>query len=144
MKWLMLILTMIGGWAMGVQAAVNGGLGKRIGALEATFASFGIGAAALFFAVLFFGKGSFLTISQVPKYQLLGGVLGAFYVGIMVMVVPKIGVSLAFFALITGQLMMGAAIDHFGWFGAPHHPLTMKKVISISLMLAGIYLFNHK
>ena len=71
---------MLGGAAVAFQVQINGGLGKRTGVLEASFISFGIGTLALFFIVLFFGKGNFMAVSTVPKWQLFGGLLGAFYV----------------------------------------------------------------
>lgn len=144
MKWIYLILATAGGIAVGIQAVVNGGLGKRIGIIEASFMSFLIGTAALFFVVLFFGKGNFLAITEVPKGQLIGGLLGALYVLIMVMTVPKIGVTAAFFSIITGQIFISVIIDHFGLFGGQTFPVDAKKAAALLLMIASIYLFNHK
>lgn len=64
MKWFYLLLTLAGGLAVGMQAAINGGLGKKVGSIEATFISFCIGTAALFFMVLFWGKGNILAERQ--------------------------------------------------------------------------------
>lgn len=83
---------------------------KKVGTIEATFISFCVGTAALFFMVLFWGKGNILAVSEVPKYQLIVGILGAFYLAIVVIAVPKIGVSGALFAVITGQLFISALI----------------------------------
>src|SRR5690606_9206313 len=109
-----------------------------------TFISFCIGTAALFFMVLFLGKGNILAVSEVPKYQLTGGILGAFYLAAIVFAVPRIGVSMSFLAVITGQLLISALIDHFGLFGAPKIPMDLKKVVALCLMLSAIYLFHHK
>ncbi|RWR12166.1 DMT family transporter [Siminovitchia fortis] len=144
MKWFYLLLPLAGGLAVGMQAAINGGLGKKVGSIEATFISFCIGTAALFFMVLFLGKGNILAVSEVPKYQLTGGILGAFYLAAIVFAVPRIGVSMSFLAVITGQLLISALIDHFGLFGAPKIPMDLKKVIALCLMLSAIYLFHHK
>lgn len=144
MKWIYLLMALAGGLAVGVQAVTNGGLGKKVGTLEASLISFSVGTAALFFIVLFFGKGNLLAISEAPKGQLIGGLLGAFYVIIMVMTVPKLGVSSALFAVIAGQIIMGAIIDHFGLFGGERIALDLKKMVAIGLMMGSIYLFNHK
>ncbi|KIL45381.1 DMT family transporter [Jeotgalibacillus soli] len=144
MKWVYLLMALVGGVAVGIQAVVNGGLGKRIGVIEASFMSFLIGTVALFFIVIFFGKGNFLALSAVPKGQLIGGLLGAFYVFVMVMTVPKIGVTAAFFSIIAGQILISVIIDHFGLFGGQTYPLDAKKLTAILLMLGSIYLFNHK
>ena len=116
MKLLLPLLALLGGAAVAFQAQINGGLGKKAGVLEASFISFGIGTLALFFAVLFFGKGNILAISTVPKWQLIGGLLGAFYVIVVILIVPKIGVAPTLIAVIAGQILLGAIIDSFRFF----------------------------
>jgi transporter family-2 protein len=98
----------------------------------------------LFFAVLFFGKGNLLAMSAVPKWQLIGGLLGALYVTILILVVSKIGVTATFAAVIAGQIVVGALIDHFGLFGGMRVPIDAKKIVSIVLLFTSLYLFNHK
>jgi transporter family-2 protein len=144
MKLIFLLMTLAGGVAVGIQAVVNGGLGKKVGTMEASFISFFVGTSVLFFIVLFFGKGNLLTISEVPKGQLIGGILGAFYVLVMIMSVPKIGVSSALLSVIAGQILIGSIIDHFGLFGGQKFPIDGKRAIAILLMFSSIYLFNQK
>lgn len=142
MKLIFSLLALAGGIAMGIQAVVNGGLGKKVGALEASFISFFIGTAALFFLVLFLGKGNLLAISEVPKGQLIGGLLGAFFVVVLVIVSPEIGVTATLISVIVGQLLIGSLIDHFGLFGGERFPIDFKKGIALLLMLASIYIFQ--
>jgi bacterial/archaeal transporter family-2 protein len=138
------LLALAGGIALGIQAVVNGGLGKKVGTMEASFISFFIGTAVLFFLVLFWGKGNLLAINEVPKGQLIGGILGAFYVTVIILVAPKIGVTATLLSVIAGQLFIGSIIDHFGLFGGHQFPLDTKKVIALLLMFGSIYLFNQK
>lgn len=144
MKWIFPMLSFVGGVAIAIQAQINGGLGKKTGALEGAFISFFIGALALFFLVLFFGKGNLGAVFSVPKWQLIGGLLGAFYVGVMVLVVPKIGVAAVMVSVIAGQLIFGAIIDHFGLFGGKPIPIDLKKIIAIVLLFGSLVLFNKK
>jgi bacterial/archaeal transporter family-2 protein len=144
MKWLFPFLALLGGIAIGFQAVINGGLGKKVGTVEGSFISFLIGTLALSFVVIFFGKGNIFAVSHVPKWQLIGGLLGALYVFIMVLVVPKIGVTASFIAVIAGQLIIGAIIDHFGLFGGKQVPLDLKKILAIGLLFAALFLFNKK
>ncbi len=78
MKWVWMLLALTAGMAVSVQAGVNGGLGKRVGVLEGAFISFLIGTVVLFLVQLFLGKGELLAMFSVPKWQLTGGILGAF------------------------------------------------------------------
>ncbi len=144
MKLLLPLLAVLSGAAMALQGQINGGLGKKVGVLEASFISFGVGTLALFFIVVFFGSGDILAVLTVPKWQLIGGLLGAFFVVMSVFIVPKIGVATTFMAVIAGQIILGAIIDHFGLFGGQRIPLDPKKIIAIGLLFISLFMFNHK
>ncbi|WP_026694283.1 DMT family transporter [Peribacillus kribbensis] len=144
MKFIYPILALIGGVAIAFQAQINGGLGKKAGSIEAAFISFLIGTAALFFVTIFFGKGSVIAAGSVPKWQLIGGLLGAFYVFIMVLTVPKIGVATTLISVIAGQIIIGSIIDHFGLLGGVRVPIDGKKIAAILLLFVSLYLFNKK
>lgn len=143
MKIIFPLLALIAGAAVAFQAQINGGLGKKVGAIEGSFISFVIGTAALFFLVLFLGKGNLLAVQSVPKWQLIGGLLGAFYVTVMILVVPKIGVATTLVAVIAGQIIIGAIIDHFGLFGGVKISIDVKKITAIVLLFISLYLYNQ-
>ena len=138
------LLALIGGMAVATQGQINGGLGKKVGVIEGSFISFSIGTLALLFILLFFGSGNISALSTVPKWQLTGGLLGAFYVVVQVIVVPKIGVSASLMAVIAGQIILGAVIDHYGFFGGNRFPLDRQKIIAILLLFVSLYLYNRK
>jgi transporter family-2 protein len=138
------LLALIGGMALATQGQINGGLGKKIGVIESSFMNFAIGSLILLIVLLFFGNGHISSISTVPKWQLIGGLLGSFYVMIQVIVVPKIGVSTSLVAVIVGQLILGAVIDHFGLFGGNRFPINTQKMIAILLMLSSLFLYLKK
>src|SRR3954451_16997743 len=102
------LLALIGGMALAVQSQINGGLGKKVGVIQGSFISFFVGTLALLFILLFFSRGDISAISTVPKWQLIGGLLGALLVIVQVIAVPKIGVSSALMAVIVGQILLGA------------------------------------
>ena len=138
------LLALIGGMALATQGQINGGLGKKVGVIEGSFISFSIGTLALLFILLFFGSGNISALSTVPKWQLTGGLLGAFYVVVQVIVVPKIGVSASLMAVIAGQIILGAVIDHYGFFGGNRFPMDRQKIIAILLLFVSLYLYNRK
>lgn len=141
-KLVVALLATIGGAAVAVQSKVNGGLGKQVGLIEGSFISFLIGTLVLFFFTIFFGKGNLFAITEVPKWQLIGGILGAIYVSILIFSVNKIGVTSTLMAVVLGQIIIGAMIDHFGFFGGENYPITGKKIIAILLLIFSLYLFN--
>ncbi|KJE28500.1 hypothetical protein LG52_1254 [Geobacillus kaustophilus] len=144
MKWLWMLLALAAGMAVSVQAGVNGGLGKRIGVFEGAFVSFLIGTVVLFLMQLFLGKGELLAMFSVPKWQLIGGILGAFYVFVMVLIVPKIGVANSLMAVIAGQLVMSSIVDHFGLFGGQRIPFDMMRLAALGFLFLALWLFFRK
>jgi transporter family-2 protein len=144
MPWLIMLLAVLGGIAVGTQAAVNGALGKNIGVIEATLVSFIVGTLALMVATLVFGRGSVTAALTVPRWQLIGGLLGSFYVFTIVLGAPRLGVTSTIVAVITGQMLAGAFIDHFGVVPGRHVPLDRYRVLGLALMAAALYLFYRK
>jgi bacterial/archaeal transporter family-2 protein len=138
------LLAVIGGITIAVQGQINGGLGKKVGVIEGAFISFAVGTLALLFILLFFGKGNISLIGTVPKWQLLGGLLGAFFVVVQVLVVPKIGVTTTLMAVVVGQIILGAVIDHFGLFGGNRIPIDKQKIVAIVLLLFSLFLYVKK
>ena len=135
-----LLLAIIGGTCIGLQAGINGVLGKRIGVLEASFVSFFIGTVILLLLVIFMGKGDLLKVTNVSKWQLLGGALGVGYVSIMVAIVPKIGVASAITAVIVGQLFISVTLDHFGFFTIQRIPIDGYRISGLVLLLVSLFL----
>lgn len=134
------ILMIISGWMFGIQSSINGALGKRIGVYESSFFSFLVGAVFLFIISFLFGKGNLSSIWEVPKWQLIGGILGACIVTSMVLSVPNIGVASAVFAIILGQTTISLFIDHFGLFNVPVIHFDLFRLTGVILMLAGLLL----
>ncbi|WP_044895312.1 DMT family transporter [Bacillus alveayuensis] len=139
MKWLYIILALLGGIMTGIQAPINGSLGKKIGSFEGAFTSFFVGTLFLTFLVLFFGKGQMTLLFQVPKWNLLGGLLGALFVTFMIISVPNIGVVLTIFAAIIGQMLISIIIDHFGLFGVQKIPVNINRLLGLVFMLAALF-----
>ncbi|MDR9793633.1 DMT family transporter [Aeribacillus sp. FSL K6-2848] len=139
MKWIYIFLAILGGMMIGIQSPVNGSLGKKIGAVEGAFVSFFVGTMVLAFLVLFFGKGNITDLFQVPKWNLLGGFLGAMFVTFTIISVPKVGVAVTLLAGIIGQMAISVIIDHFGLFGMPKNRIDINRLIGIGLMLTALF-----
>lgn len=141
-----LVIAAAAGVTMAFQGAINAALGKIIGLLEATFIVHLVG---LFFvmALLFvfqLGAGSLLRLGQVPWYLFLGGFLGVAIVYGVVRSIPEVGVAPATVAIIVGQILTAAAIDHFGLFGLKHIPFAWYRALGVLLMAGGAFLLLKK
>ena len=124
-----------------VLAALNGGLGVRLGSPVAAGAILFALAFALAFAVLMLtGQAPALRrMGGIPWHFFLGGVFVAFYVLSVTFIAPRFGVGNAVFFVLLGQLISAAAIDHFGLFGASISPLSLTRAAGIALMALGVW-----
>tara|TARA_R110001606_G_scaffold11368_5_gene49444 strand:+ start:14784 stop:15233 length:450 start_codon:yes stop_codon:yes gene_type:complete len=113
----MIILAVIGGATLSIQAAINGQLGSKVGVFRCAFLTFSVGALITGLLIFYFEPRHALTLLDVPKWQLLGAMCGVPYIVIMVFAVQRIGTAVATVAVIFGQLFISMLIDNFGWLG---------------------------
>ncbi|MFP8967822.1 DMT family transporter [Pokkaliibacter sp. CJK22405] len=144
---LMILLAVIGGATLSVQAAVNGTLGSQLGVFRSAFLTFSVGALVTALLIFFFEPAQRLTLMDVPKWQLLGALCGVPYIVIMVLAVQRIGNAVATVAVIFGQLLMSLLIDNFGWLGnsaIEFSPTRIGAVICLGAALYFIHASNRK
>lgn len=134
------------GIAMAFQGSINSGLAKIIGLLEATFVV-QVVALVVVSALLFgfgLGGGSLARYSQAPWYLYLGGILAVLITYLVVRSIPVVGVAPATTAIIIGQVLTAAILDHFGLFGLRSIPFTWYRVAGVFLMAGGAFLVLKK
>lgn len=130
----------LAGIGIPVMAAMNAGLGMRIGAPASVTALFLVGAMVSGMITLFSGTPSPRAIMTTPAWLYLGGLVVVFYILSITIMGPRIGVGTAVLCVLLGQILSAALVDHFGWFGAPKSHITSQKLIGLALMIAGIWL----
>ncbi len=137
-----LILICLGGAAIAVQAPINGALGRSLSSpLAAAAVSFAVGFAVLFLAALASaGMAPVARLAVVPVWQLVGGLLGAFYVWAIISGIGSVGALTALTAIILGQLTAGLMLDHIGAFGLPVHPISLQRMAAVVLVAGGLVL----
>ncbi len=95
-------------------------------------------------AVAFLGRGQLSRVLETPPWQWIGGILGAVMVLNTILAVPRIGALTTVLAMICGNLIMAAVIDHFGWFGLPVTPFGWRRLAGFALVLAGLLLIFRR
>ena len=132
-------LTVLAGLAGSVQVAVMGRFGGRIGALEALTFSTCV-QLVLSFAILVVartGVGGLGGAFRTPAWMWLGGVMGATVVFAITFAQPRIGATATIGILIAGQLVMGAVIDRYGFFGVERIGISLPRAAGIVLLGIG-------
>ena len=132
-------LAIAAGLAGSVQVAVMGRFGGRIGVLEALTFSTAI-QLVLSLAILLAartGLGGLGGAFRAPSWMWLGGLMGLTVVFAITFAQPRIGATATIGILIAGQLVMGALIDRYGWFGVDQISLSPARLIGIALLGIG-------
>jgi len=141
---MLLTLMFCGGIAIAIQPSINGRLAQKIGVIESSCISFAIGTLLLLTVALIAGKGSFRSLANASWWELTGGGLGAFFVTMTIVAIPRIGTTAAMATVICAQLTTGVLLDHFGLFGFKSIPLDSKRAIGVLLLMAGASLIVRK
>ncbi len=130
----------IAGAGIPIMAALNAGLGARIGnPIPAAFVLFLLALAVT--AVLTFSNPlpSKDQVIAIPVHYYLGGLFVAFYILSITWIAPKIGLGNAIFLALIGQLVAAIIIDHYGLLNASKTSVTAARIAGVGLMVAGIY-----
>ena len=141
----MTVALLIGG-LLPLQGAINAQLGKVLNhPLQASFISFFVGTSAIFLVLLLLRpelpRAELLRVQ--PWYLFFGGLIGASYVTMILVLAPSIGMANTLSASIAGTLVVSMAFDHFGLFGLPVHPINLARVAGCFGMLVSLFLIQR-
>lgn len=142
MLWL-LVLAMLAGALLPLQAGVNAQLRLTVGdPVVAALISFLVGSAALALLAL---------ASRMPVplgaawagsawWHWVGGLLGAVYVVMVILLAPRLGAAPLIAAVVAGQMLASVALDHYALAGFLPHPVSLQRVVGVMLVIGGVAL----
>jgi transporter family-2 protein len=143
---LYILLMVMAGTAVAAQTAINAELrvvaSSALWAMNISFAvTMLIGVAAI---VVVAATGRLSppapALWRAPWWIWLGGVPGAIYVLLAVLLTQRLGTGLLTAAGILGQLSTALLIDHYGWFGVPVSRLSIPRIVGGVLLMIGVVL----
>ncbi len=137
-------MAFIAGSFLPIQSGMNNKLAKTGGSpVHASMISFAIGLLALVIYIILTSQNvSWRGIKDAPTYAWIGGILGAFYVTIIVLAFPKIGPGLTFGLVVTGQLLISMLMEHFRVMGAEHIPMSIGRIVGMLLIVSGVIIMK--
>ena len=133
------------GAGVAAQAVINAQLRFVLGApVWAAITQFTVGLAALVVVAALSGRPlpAASALAQAPWWMWTGGLLGATFILMAVIVTPTLGAALMLAASIVGQLSAALVIDHYGWFGAQVMAISPTRVVGVALLVVGVVLIR--
>ncbi len=132
------------GFSLPVQTSANTRLVRRTGSpFNSSLVSFLVSLAVLVLALLVTGEGldvPFARIAAEPFWIWIGGLCGVLFLTGNVVLMPRLGAVETVVLPVTGQVLMGLLVDHFGWFRSTVHPITVLRAIGAVLVVVGVIL----
>lgn len=141
--WFYFFTVLAAGAMLPVQAGINAGLARTSGhPLWAAAASFGVGTLVLLAAALFMRVTlpNWQQLVSLPIWSWSGGLLGAFYVTVMVVFAPKLGAATLLALVVAGQMLASTLLDHYGFLGFTQQSVTPLRALGVILLFTGVLL----
>ena len=138
---LLIVIGLVAGVAVGIQAPMSSVITQRLGTLESVFiVHLGGAVVALAPLLILRGGGNLIQFKTVPWYILIAGAFGVIVIATIGYLVPRVGISTMMVLLIAGQLIIGAILDHFGLLVDEARPVTLTRVAGLLVVFIGVWL----
>jgi bacterial/archaeal transporter family-2 protein len=142
----LLALAFLTGAGLAVQGALNTELRAALGTpVLAALLSFVVGTVLLVAAVVAAHERppELSGWVRVPWWAWFGGLCGAAYVLMTVLVMPRAGAAATLGLAVVGQLLASLVLDAFGLLGVPRHPFNLGRLLGALLLLGGVILVQR-
>jgi bacterial/archaeal transporter family-2 protein len=71
-----------------------------------------------------------------------GGLFGAIYIAISILLVPRMGTATFVGLFIAGQMVASLVFDNYGWFGLAERPADPLRIFGALLLVGGVILIR--
>lgn len=140
------LLAVLAGAGLVVQQILNANLRAGLdSAAWAGFASYCVGLACmtLLAATLRDPMPAASLAGRIPWWTWSGGLFGALFIGLAILLVPKLGAATFFALLVTGQMLASVAFDHAGLLGLAQRPVDLPRLVGVALLVGGVVLIRR-
>lgn len=87
-----------------------------------------------------FGAPDWRGLRTAPRWSLLAGLLGAWYVTSSTLLINNLGATLTLGLVVAGQALAGLVLDHHGWLGVRRQRLNLRGYAALAVFLAAMAL----
>ncbi|MEM1071386.1 MAG: DMT family transporter [Planctomycetota bacterium] len=143
MHWVLVACAVVTGMVIPLQPGINAELGRHAGSpYVAGFVSFLGGTLVLACAMVIVRQPDAVSVRSwvgaAPWWAYLGGVIGATFVTVSLVLAPRLGAATLVAGIVTGQLIGSIVIDHYGWVGFAKQPVTWPRALGVALLITGV------
>jgi transporter family-2 protein len=144
--WIFVVLAFVVGGLAPIQGSLNAQMGQLLGhPLRGTLMNFAVGGIVLLgILIVWAGFPQRADLAKAPWYLYSAGFIGVLFVTTLLTLIPEIGALRVLAAVVVGQLVVSALIDHFGLLQIPVVALSMNRVAGMVLLLAGLFLIQRQ
>jgi len=139
-NWWVILIGLLGGVAVGLQAPLAGAMGQRLGGTAGSFIIHISGAVFSGFWLLVRGGERIREWRSLPWYMLAAGVFGLILYQTISITLPRLGSTMMVVLIIIGQLVLGLIVDHFGLFGVTQRPVDLLRIFGVCALILGGWL----
>ena len=133
------VIGLVGGVAVAVQASLAGIISEQLGVLENAFIVFGGGFLTALILLLINQGGKIKEWASLPWYVYLAGPLGIVIISSIGYAIPRIGLASTLTLIVVSQLIIGIIFDHFGWLAALR-PIDLPRLVGIAFLFLGTWI----
>ncbi len=135
-----IIISLLGGVAIGLQNPLASLMGQRIGILQGAFIIHLGGTLLAGGLILAVPGGNLAAWRSVPWYALGAGALGVALVSAISFAIPRIGVAATVGLVVATQIIIAAWRDHSGLLGASVRLFDTWRFVGVVLLMVGAWL----
>lgn len=121
---------------------MNSRAGQILGEFWGTALYLTCGAAVLLVFLLVTDPSGLAGLGGNPWYAYANGIVNILVVGLIMVLVPKVGVGIMFSCNTMGRFIVALIIDNFDLIGTGRIPVTISKILSVGLIIAGSLIFT--
>jgi transporter family-2 protein len=140
------LLTIAAGISVVVQQALNANLRIAIGsAAWSGLVSYAIGLVCMAALVIALRDPlpSAAVAARIPWWAWSGGVFGAIFIALAIVLIPQLGAATFIALLVTGQMLASLTLDHYGWLGLEQRSVDLPRLIGVCLLIGGVVLIRR-
>jgi len=137
------LLVVVGGLSVSLQQALNARLRAELGSpWWAGLVSFLGGTLVMLTVAVATGETlpSGTTLTRTSWASWTGGFFGAVFVGVAILMVPRLGAAAVVALVVVGQMLGSLAFDHFGVLGIPQHSISPVRLLGAVFLIVGVLL----